>query len=253
MMSPFIAEFIGTAILLLLGAGVAANITLKKTLAEGQTPWLLISTAWGFAVFSGAYVTGQFSGAHLNPAVTLGLALIGKFSWSLVPTYALGQLLGAMFGSWLSYILYIDHYRATSDEDAVRGTFCTGPAIRNYKNNLFSEFLGTFILVFGIFFILTPNIEVLGMETQSFGIGSLEALPVGILVWVIGMSLGGTTGYAINPARDLGPRLVYSMLPRKNKNSDWSYAWVPILGPLAGGLVAGILYNFLFGLNFSII
>jgi len=247
MMTPFIAEFMGTAILLLLGAGVVANVNLKNTIAEGQTSWVLITSAWGFAVFVGAYATGQFSGAHLNPAVTVGLAVIGKFSWSLVPTYIFAQLLGAMFGSWVSYILYIDHYRATTDEDAVRSTFCTGPAIRNYKNNFFSEFLGTFMLVFGIFFIVSPNIEIEGIQMQNFGIGSLDALPVAILVWVIGMSLGGTTGYAINPTRDFGPRLVYQMLPRKNKNADWSYAWIPVVAPLIGAVAAGLLYNVLIG------
>ena len=247
MMTPFIAEFLGTAILLLLGAGVVANVNLKNTIAEGQTSWVLITSAWGFAVFVGAYATGQFSGGHLNPAVTVGLAVIGKFSWSLVPTYVFAQLLGAMFGSWVSYILYIDHYRATTDESAVRSTFCTGPAIRNYKNNFFSEFLGTFMLVFGVFFIVSPNIEIEGIQMLNFGIGSLDALPVAILVWVIGMSLGGTTGYAINPTRDLGPRLVYQMLPRKNKNADWSYAWIPVIAPLTGAVVAGLLYNLLIG------
>ena len=245
MMTPFIAEFIGTSLLLLLGAGVVANVSLKKTYGEDQTPLLLITIAWGFAVFVGAYVTGQFSGAHLNPAVTIGLAIIGKFSWSLVPTYLLAQLLGAMFGSWLCYILYIDHYRETEDEDTIRGTFCTAPAIRNYKNNFFSEALGTFVLVFGIFFIASPNIVIDGSVTQNFGIGSLESLPVAILVWVIGMGLGGTTGYAINPARDFGPRLMYQLLPRKNKKADWAYSWIPVFGPFTGAVVAGLIYNVL--------
>lgn len=244
-MSPLIAEFIGTSILLLLGTGVVANVSLKKTIAQGQSSWVLITSAWGFAVFVGGYIVGQFSGAHLNPAVTVGLAIIGKFSWTLVPMYFATQLLGAMFGSWLAYILYIEHYRITSDENVVRSTFCTGPAIRNYKNNFFSEFLGTFMLIFGIFFVVSPNIEVEGMSMQNFGIGSLESLPVAILVWVIGISLGGTTGYAINPTRDLGPRLVYQLLPRKNKNADWAYAFIPILAPLCGAIVAGVLYNFL--------
>lgn len=247
MMTPFIAEFIGTTLLLLLGSSVVANVSLKNTIGEGQSPWVLITASWGFAVFVGAYVTGQFSGAHLNPAVTLGLAIIGKFSWSLVPNYFMAQLLGAMMGSWLTYMLYIDHYRITTDEDVVRSTFCTGPAIRNYKNNFFSEFLGTFILVFGIFFIASPNIVIEGAVTQNFGIGALESLPVAILVWVIGMALGGTTGYAINPTRDFGPRLVYQLLPRKNKAADWAYSWIPVLGPLVGGAVAGGLYILLMG------
>ncbi|HAS19158.1 MAG TPA: aquaporin [Flavobacteriaceae bacterium] len=244
-LNPLLAEFIGTAILLLLGAGVVANINLKKTIASGQTPWVLITSAWGFAVFVGVYVSAASSGAHLNPAVTLGLATAGKFSWSLVPGYFIAQLLGAMCGSWLAYLTYIDHYRATTDESAVRSTFCTGPAIRNIKNNLFSEAIGTFMLVFGALFIVRPNISIVGTEVQNFGLGALDALPVGILVWVIGISLGGTTGYAINPARDFGPRLVYQLLPRKNKDADWGYSWVPILGPFIGGSLAGLVYSFL--------
>jgi len=239
---PFLAEFIGTAILLLLGAVVVANINLKNTIAEGQTPWVLITSAWGFAVFVAVYISSQSSGAHLNPAVTLGLYAAGKFSLSLVPGYLIAQLLGAMTGSWLAYLTYIDHYKMTTDENAVRSTFCTGPAIRNLKNNFFSEAIGTFMLVFGALFIVGPNIDIAGTEVQNFGIGSLDALPVGILVWVIGIALGGTTGYAINPARDLGPRIVYQLLPRKNKNADWGYAWVPVLGPVCGGIIAGLLY-----------
>ncbi|MEK9603496.1 MAG: MIP/aquaporin family protein [Flavobacteriaceae bacterium] len=241
---PYIAEFIGTFFLLLLGAGVVANVSLKKTIAEGQSAWVLITSAWGFAVFVGVFISGQFSGAHLNPAVTLGLAVAHKFSWSLVPGYIIAQVLGAMMGSWMCYLTYIDHYRLTEDEATVRSTFCTGPAIRNYKNNFFSEFLGTFVLVFGVLFIAAPNIQIEGVLVDNFGLGALDALPVALLVWVIGMALGGTTGYAINPARDFGPRLMYQMLPRKNKNADWSYAWVPILGPFAGGVVAGLTYLF---------
>lgn len=247
MMTPFIAEIIGTALLLLLGEGVVANVSLKKTYGEGQSALVLITAAWGFAVFVGAYVTGQFSGAHLNPAVTLGLAITGKFAWSLLPLYFLAQLIGAMLGSWLNYLLYIDHYRITDDESVIRGTFCTTPAIRNFRNNFFSEGLGTFVLVFSIFFIVSPSIEIAGMETQNFGIGSVASLPVALLVWVIGMALGGTTGYAINPARDFGPRLVYQLLPRKNKDADWAYSWIPVFGPLTGAVVAGVLYNILMG------
>ena len=242
MTQPYIAEFIGTAILLLLGMGVVANVNLKKTIGSGQTPWVLITSAWGFAVFVAVFITGQFSGAHLNPAVTIGLAVAGKFSLDLVVGYVLAQLLGAMAGSWLAYILYIDHYRATQDVDVVRSTFCTGPAIRNFKNNLFSEAIGTFMLVFGVLFIAGPSISVSGVNVENFGIGSLDALPVGILVWVIGMGLGGTTGYAINPARDLGPRLVHHLIPRKSKDSDWGYAWIPVIGPFIGGTCAGLLY-----------
>lgn len=241
---PYLAEFIGTFFLLLLGAGVVANVNLKNTIAEGQTPWVLITSAWGFAVFVGVFISGQFSGAHLNPAVTIGLAVADKFSWGLVPGYLLAQVLGAMMGSWICYITYIDHYRATQDEATIRSTFCTGPAIRNLKNNFFSEFIGTFVLVFGVLFIAVPNIEIEGVMVENFGLGALEAFPVALLVWVIGMGLGGTTGYAINPARDFGPRLVYQLLPRKNKDADWLYAWIPILGPIAGGAFAGLIYTF---------
>ena len=243
-MDSFLAEFIGTTILMLLGVGVNANTSLKDTIGSENSNWVLVSMAWGLSVFVAVFITGQFSGAHLNPAVTIGLATIGKFSWSLVPTYIFIQLLGAIFGSWLAYLFYIDHYRATDNEDTVRGSFCTGPAIKNYKNNFFSEAVATFILVFGIFYIVEPNLEIQG-EVVNFGLGALAALPVGILVWVIGMTLGGTTGFAINPARDFGPRLVYSLLPRKNKNADWSYSWIPVFGPFSGAIIAGLLYNFI--------
>lgn len=244
--NPYIAEFIGTAILLFLGNAIVANVSLNKTKASKQmTPWILITTAWGLAVFTAAFITGQFSGAHLNPAVTVGLAFAGKFSTELICGYIISQLLGGIFGSWLVYIIYIDHYKETTDESSVIGTFCTSPAIRNYKNNFFSELMGTFILVFGVLYMVKPNIIIEGASVENFGIGSLEALPVGLLVWVIGLSLGGTTGYAINPARDLGPRITYQLIPRKNKISDWAYSWVPVLGPLCGGALAGLLFVYL--------
>ena len=241
MISPYIAEFVGTAILLLLGSGIVANVSLSKTKGYDQTTLITITTAWGFAVFVAAFITGQFSGAHLNPAVTIGLVIAGKFSSELMIGYIIAQVLGAMLGSWLTYLFYIDHYRSTNDESKVMGSFCTSPAIRNLKNNFFSEFLATFILIFGILYIVKPNILIEGMNA-NFGIGSLDALPVGILVWVIGLSLGGTTGYAINPARDLGPRIVYQLIPRKNKLSDWAYSWVPVIGPSLGAVAAGLLY-----------
>ena len=239
---PFLAEFIGTSILLLLGAGVVANVSLKKTNAENQDPWVLITSAWGFAVFVAVFISTQYSGAHLNPAVTIGLAVAKKFSWTLVPQYLLAQLIGAMFGSGLAYLTYIDHYRETKDEDVVRSTFCTGPAIKNFKNNLFSEVIGTFVLVFGVLFIVGPNIQIENHDIQNFGLGSVDALPVGILVWVIGIALGGTTGYAINPARDLGPRIVHQLIPRKNKKTEWNYSWIPVIGPSIGGIIAGLIY-----------
>ena len=245
-MNVFISEFLGTFVLLFFGGTVVANVSLKKTLASGGgDTWILITAAWGFAVFCGVVVAGQFSGAHLNPAVSIGLAVAGKFSWELVPLYVFAQLLGAMAGSFLTYIFYVDHFKITEDEAAVKGCFCTAPAIRNYKNNFFSEFLGTFLLVFILFYIASPTIEVAGVTIVQYGIGSLDALPVGILVWVLGMSIGGTTGYAINPTRDLGPRLVYSLLPRKNKNPDWAYAWIPVIAPICGAIAAGMLFNML--------
>ncbi len=245
-MSALIAEYLGTAILILLGGGVVANVSLKKTIGFGNPGLMIITTAWGLAVFTAVFITGQFSGAHLNPAVTVGLALAGKFSMQLIPGYILAQLLGAMTGAWLVYLFYLDHYRATSDEGAVKGTFCTSPAIRNYKNNFFSEALGTFILVFGVFYIAGPNIEIEGMEISAYGLGSLDALPVGLLVWVIGLSLGGTTGYAINPARDLGPRIVFALIPRQTKAKvDLQYAWVPVLGPITGAAFAALVHHLL--------
>jgi glycerol uptake facilitator protein len=243
-MESILAEFICTTILIILGIVVNAYIKLKSKIGTKNSNWILTTMAWGLSVFVAVFITGQYSGAHLNPAVTIGLAVAGKFSWSLVLGYIISQLLGAMFGSWLAYVVYIDHYRLTKDEDKVRGSFCTGPAIRNYKNNFFSETIATFILVFAIFFIVEPNLEIEG-EVVNFGLGALDALPVGILVWVIGMTLGGTTGFAINPARDFGPRLIYSLLPRKNKDADWSYSWVPVFGPFFGAASAGLLYIFL--------
>lgn len=240
--SPFLAELIGTSFLIVLGQGVVANVNLKKTIGQGQNPWLLITLAWGFSVFIGVLIAASISGAHLNPAVTLGLAITGKFSWGLVPKYFIAQLIGAMLGSFLSYLAYIDHYKLSKDEEIVRSTFCTGPAIRNFKNKFFAETLGTFVLVFCALCIVGPNITIEGVSVQNFGLGSLDALPIGIVVIVIGMGLGGNTGFAINPARDLGPRIIYSLLPRKNKKPDWEYAWIPIIAPLFGGIIAGALY-----------
>ena len=244
-MNPFVAEFIGTCILMVLGAGVVANVSLKNTAGEKDPKWILITIAWGFAVFVGVFISGEFSGAHLNPAVSVGLAMVKKFDWALVPMYVFAQTLGAMFGSWLNYQLYYDHFQATSDENTIRGCFCTAPMIKNTPRNLFSEIYGTFFLVFAIFFIAKPSLQIEGVDQIQYGIGALDALPVGILVWVIGMSLGGTTGYAINPARDFGPRLVYAIIRRKQNNANWSYAWIPVVGPMVGGVLAGIVFNLL--------
>ena len=247
-MSPFVAELIGTAILLFLGTGVVSNVSLNNTKAFGSSPtgkWILITTAWGLAVFFGVIVSGTYSGAHLNPALTVGLAISDKFSWSYVPEYVLAQLLGAMLGAALAYLFYSDHIESTTDENTIRGCFSTEPAIRNTANNFFSECAGTFMFVFLIFFIASPILTIDGLGDIQYGIGSMDAFPVGVLVWLIGMTLGGTTGYAINPARDLGPRIVYALIRRKKAKPDWSYSWIPVLGPLTGGLLAGLAYSFL--------
>lgn len=243
-MSPFVAEFLGTAVLLLLGGGVVANMSLRQTKGEGEPSWLVITTAWGLAVFVAVAMVGSFSGAHLNPAVTLGLALAGKFDWSQVISYVSAQLGGAALGAAMVYLCYLDHYRATSDEEAVRGTFCTSPAIRNLPNNLWNEAVGTFVLVLAVLLLAEPVLALDGVGAAEFGLGPLDALPIGLVVWVIGLGLGGTTGYAINPARDLGPRIVFALIPRPSKASaDWGYAWVPVVGPLLGGVAAALLFT----------
>lgn len=230
-MTPYIAEFIGTSILLVLGNGVNANVSLNKTYGKGSG-WIVISLGWGIAVFVAVFIAGSVSGAHINPAVTLGLALTGKFPWKDVPGYILAQMAGAFFGAFLTYLQYRPHFSATEDANAKLGLFSTSPAIESNFNNFISEVIGTFILVFGVFFLVSGE-----------GLGSLSALPVGLLVLGIGLSLGGTTGYAINPARDLGPRIFHSIAPIRNKRtSNWPYAWIPIVGPLTGAAIAAAVY-----------
>jgi glycerol uptake facilitator protein len=240
-MSPFIAEVIGTMILLLLGDGVVANVVLKGTKGEG-TGWIVITWGWGMAVFVAVFIVAAFSGAHINPAVTIGLAAAGNFDWALVPGYLIAQMIGAMLGALLVWIHYYDHFGATEDLDSKLGVFATGPAIRNKGLNFVSEMIGTFVLVFGVLYIIAPNIA--GPDGTPGGLGALDALPVGLLVLVIGLALGGTTGYAINPARDLGPRIVHALVPMPGgkRDSDWSYAWIPVLAPIVGGLLAAGLY-----------
>lgn len=244
-MNAYFAEFFGTALLILLGNGVVANVCLNKT--KGQSSgWIVITTAWAFAVYVAVVVTGPYSGAHLNPAVTLGLAFKGVFSWAMVPGYIAAQIVGGMVGALLVYITYKDHFSATEEEGLKRACFCTEPAIRNYPINLVSEIIGTFVLVFVIFYITGANITLPGATEQTpIGLGSIGALPVAILVWAIGLSLGGTTGYAINPARDLGPRLTLGLfLSRKlNAKADWAYSWVPVIGPSIGAALAALAYN----------
>eukprot|EP01133_Synstelium_polycarpum_P004672 gene4672-5458_t len=239
-MTPFLAEFIGTALLILLGDGVVANVVLNETKGN-NSGWMVITTAWALAVFVGVTVAGPVSGAHLNPAVTLGLALTGQFAWSKVLAYILAQLLGAAMGAFLVWLMYRDHFNRNNSSAAILAVFSTGPAIRNYSSNLISEVIGTFVLVFTVFYI--SGAEIIPTKTP-IGLGTVGAIPVAFLVWVIGLSLGGTTGYAINPVRDLGPRIMHALLPIKGKgSSDWAYSWIPIIGPLAGAALAALVYN----------
>ncbi|WP_316807999.1 MIP/aquaporin family protein [Pedobacter agri] len=238
-MTEFVAEFIGTALLILLGNGVVANVVLTGTKGN-SSGWIVITTAWALAVFVGVVIAAPFSGAHLNPAVTIALAIAQKFHWVKVPYYILAQLCGAMVGSFLVWVMYKDHFDATDDKGLKAAPFATAPAIRNLKSNLFSEILGTFVLIFVIFYF--TNAE-MGSDKTPIGLGSLGAIPVAFLVWVIGLALGGTTGYAINPVRDLGPRIIHALIPMKGKgSSDWGYSWVPIVGPIIGATLAALLY-----------
>lgn len=231
-MSPFISEFVGTSILLLLGNGVVANVILSKTKGNGSG-WIVITFGWAMAVFVGVYSSAAGSGAHLNPAVTIGLAVKNN-DWSNVPLYIAAQILGAMFGSFLVWLSYRQHFDETENKDLKLAVFCTAPAIRSTFNNFISELIGTFMLMLGVLFLSSPESK----------LGSLDALPVALLVLAIGLSLGGSTGYAINPARDLGPRLLHFILPIKNKrDSDWGYSWVPVVAPIAGAVLAVVIFQ----------
>jgi glycerol uptake facilitator protein len=238
-MSPFLAELLGTMLLIILGDGVVANVVLNRT--KGQNGgWIVITAGWAFGVTVAVYAVGTFSGAHLNPAVTIGLASIGKFAWASVPGYIAAQLLGAFLGATLVWLAYLPHWAATPDVGGKLAVFCTGPAIRNPGSNLITEIIGTAVLVLGVLAILTPkNLN----PDYGWNVGLGPAL-VGIIVWAIGLSLGGPTGYAINPARDLGPRVAHAVLPIAGKgSSDWGYAWIPVAGPIIGGLIAAFLYK----------
>lgn len=234
-MTPFLAELTGTALLLVLGNGVVANVILDKT--KGNNGGLIsITFGWAIAVFVGVYAVGPISGAHLNPAVTIALAAIGKFDWAQVPSYLLAQLLGAMLGSFIMWLSYRQHFDATSDQATKLGVFCTSPSISHPFSNVLSELIGTFVFMLAILFI----------TKSDSSLGSLNALPVALLVLGIGLSLGGPTGYAINPARDLGPRIMHAILPIKGKgDSGWAYSWVPVLGPIIGGVLAALLYQWI--------
>ena len=227
-MNIFTGELIGTFLLILLGNGVVANVVLNRT--KGQNSgWIVITFGWAIAVFVGVFVSAKASGAHLNPAVTLALALTEKIKWNDIPQYIGGQMLGAMLGSVAVWAAYYQHFGATEDRDGKRAVFCTAPAIRNVAANLATEIIGTFVLIFAVLYIIAPQNS----------LGALDALPVALLVLGIGLSLGGPTGYAINPARDLAPRIMHSLLPIGPKaNGDWAYAWIPVVGPMIGSALA---------------
>lgn len=240
-MTPFIAELLGTLILILLGGGVVANVLLKGTNGNNGG-WIVITTGWALAVFTGVVIAGPYSGAHLNPAVTLAMVITGSLGFQDALFYVVAQFLGAMGGAFLVWLMYKDHFNETEDAGAKQAVFCTSPAIRNLPVNLISEIIGTFVLILAVFFFTDGDIAIEQTKTP-IGLGSIGAIPVAFVVWVIGLSLGGTTGYAINPARDLGPRIMHAILPIKNKASfNASYAWVPILGPLIGASLASLLY-----------
>lgn len=240
-MSEFAAEFIGTMLLVLLGDGVVANVCLKGTKGNAGG-WVVISLGWGLAVFTAVVVSSEFSGAHLNPAVTLALAAAGTFPWAKVAAFLLAQFLGGAAGAFLVWLFYKDHYDVTTDSGTILATFCTGPAIRNPVRNILCEVIGTFVLVLAVLYTVGLKVASTGAEIKV-GMGALGAIPVAFVVTGIGLSLGGTTGYAINPARDLGPRLVHHVAPIKNKGtSDWRYSWIPVAGPVVGGLLAAFVY-----------
>ena len=237
-MNVFIGELIGTMLLVLLGDGVVANVQLQKS--KGQNSgWIVISAGWGFAVAIGVYVAGWASGAHINPAVTIGMAAIGETPLAQVPVYLAAQFLGAFIGAILVWLAYLPHWAPTEDAGAKLAVFSTGPAIRHSTSNLICEIIGTAVLLIGVLGILNTNNEI------ASGVGPYA---VGILVFSIGLSLGGPTGYAINPARDLAPRIAHALLPIPGKGaSDWGYAWIPVVGPIIGGVLGALLYTFLFG------
>jgi glycerol uptake facilitator protein len=241
-MSEFTAEFIGTMILILLGDGVVANVCLKGTKGS-NAGWIVITMGWGLAVFTAVVVSQEFSGAHLNPAVTIGLAAAGSFPLAKIPVFLAAQFLGAMAGALLVWLFYKNHYDVTTDPDAILGTFSSGPAIRRPLHNALSEAIGTFVLILAVLYTAGLKLTSAAGEIKV-GMGSLGALPVALVVIGIGLSLGGATGYAINPARDLGPRIIHALVPIRNKGtSDWAYSWVPVVGPILGALLAAFVYS----------
>jgi glycerol uptake facilitator protein len=246
-MGVYLAEVVGTMLLVILGDGVVANVCLARTKGHGSG-WIVIATGWGLAVALAVYAVGRISGAHINPAVTLGLASIGAFDLALVPGYIAAQMLGGFLGAIVVWLAYRPHFEATDDAPTVRGVFCTAPEIRSWGDNFMAEVVGTVVLVFGVLAIGANAGELRAGEIDLSAVFSMGLNPflVGVLVWGIGLSLGGPTGYAINPARDLGPRLAHAVLPlRARGDSDWGYAWIPILGPIVGGIVGAWLFRLL--------
>ena len=233
-MSPFLGEFIGTMLLIIMGDGVVANVVLNKTKGNNGG-WIVIVFGWAMAVFLGVYVSTSLGGSgHLNPAVTIAATAFNNFDSTLLSTYILAQFAGAITGAIIVWLAYKQHFDSTDDKDGKLAVFCNAPAIRGYGYNLITEIIGTFVLVFGA----------LAMSKPASTLGTLDALPVGLLILGIGLSLGGPTGYAINPARDLGPRIAHFILPIKNKrDSDWGYSWIPVIGPIIGGLIAAYLFK----------
>jgi len=240
-MSPFLAELVGTAILIVLGDGVVANVVLHRTKGHGSG-WIVITAGWAFAVTIGVYCVNAISGAHLNPAVTIALASIGSFPWASVPMYIVAQIAGGFLGGVIVWLAYLPHWSVTLDPESKLAVFSTTPAIRKPGANLVAEIIGGFALVLALLAVLSPGNFVPGSDlAKGFG-----PLLVGVIVWAIGLSLGGPTGYAINPARDLGPRIAHAVLPIVGKgSSDWGYAWIPILGPVIGGVIAAFAYRLL--------
>ncbi|TFH85105.1 aquaporin family protein [Billgrantia azerbaijanica] len=234
-MTPFLGEVFGTMILIIFGGGVVAGVVLQQSKAEASG-WIVITFGWGLGVAMAIYAVGQFSGAHINPAVTLGLAVIGEFPWARVPAYVLAQAIGAFLGAVVVWLHYYPHWERTSSQEAKLAVFCTAPAVPHTPSNLMSEIIGTFVLVLGV----------LAIGANEFTEG-LNPLIIGLFILAIGLSLGGTTGYAINPARDLGPRLAHCLLPIAGKGgSNWKYAWVPVVGPLIGGVAGALFYRHVF-------
>ena len=239
-MNPYLAEFIGTAILIIFGNGVVANVVLSRTKGN-NSGWIVITAGWAVGVFVGVFCSQRFSGAHLNPAITVALAVAGQFSWAKVASYIAAQMLGGFVGGATVFLFYREHFKLTEDPTAKLACFSTAPNIRNLPQAFLCEVVGTFVLVLPVFLIAGASIQLPGSSDAAtpIGLGAIGALPVALLVFGIGLSLGGTTGYAINPARDLGPRLAHALLPVPGKRgSDWGYAWVPVAGPLLGGLLA---------------